>query len=249
MNITSLGRWIASCLLTLLMAGHVGAQDSPESVIAAKLNKARPDLTVESVRASVAPGLYEVQIKAGPMLYATEDGDFFVAGDLYAVNMDGIVNLAEQQRDMDRKELMARIPRKDMIIFSPEGETRASVTVFTDVDCYYCQKLHNEVPAMNQAGIEVRYLAYPRAGVGSESYRKIASAWCAENPQVAITRLKQRKEIPENVCPGNPVADQFMLGQQAGVNGTPALVLEDGRILPGYLSAQDLAQRLGIAAN
>ena len=123
---------------------------------------------------------------------------------------------------------------------------RASVTVFTDVDCFYCQKLHNEVPAMNERGIEVRYLAYPRAGVGSESYRKIASAWCDKDPQEAITRLKNRQNIPENVCPGNPVADQFMLGQQAGVRGTPALVLESGEMVPGYLSAQDLAARVGI---
>ena len=97
-----------------------------------------------------------------------------------------------------------------------------------------------------RAGIEIRYLAYPRAGVGSESYRKIATAWCADDRQQAITMLKNRQSIPDNVCPGNPVADQFMLGQQAGVRGTPALVLEDGQMVPGYVSAVELVKTLGL---
>lgn len=230
----------------LLLPLPSAAQESPEASIAAKLQQARPDLKVESVRASVATGLYEVTLSAGPVLYATADGDFFVLGDLFAVSLDGLTNLSEQQRDIARKELLATVKPEDMIIFSPEGEVKGQVSVFTDVDCFYCQKLHREVPAMNEAGIEVRYLAYPRAGVGSESYRKIASAWCAEDPQKAITALKNRQQIPENVCPGNPVADQFMLGQKAGVRGTPAVVLESGEMVPGYLSATDLAGRLGV---
>lgn len=234
---------LAACMLLPLASG---AQESPEASIAAKLQQARPDLKVASVRPSVAAGLYEVTLAAGPVLYATADGDFFVLGDLFAVDIEGFTNLSELQRDIARKELLASVKSEDMIIFSPEGEVKSQVTVFTDVDCFYCQKLHREVPAMNAAGIEVRYMAYPRAGVGSESYRKIASAWCAEDPRQAITALKNRQQIPENVCPGNPVADQFMLGQKAGVRGTPALVLESGEMVPGYLSAADLAGRLGV---
>jgi thiol:disulfide interchange protein DsbC len=236
---------LTAALLLCLPAAAV-AEETPEATIKAKLQQARSDLAVKSVQASVAPGLYEVQLTAGPILYATADGDFFVLGDLFAVGLDGIVNLAEQQRDIARKELMASIDPDDMIIFAADGERRGSITIFTDVDCFYCQKLHQEVPALNEAGVEVRYLAYPRAGVGSESYRKIASAWCADDPRDAITRLKSRQEIPDNVCPGNPVADQFMLGQQAGVRGTPALVLESGEMVPGYVSADELVQRMGI---
>ena len=106
--------------------------------------------------------------------------------------------------------------------------------------------MHQEVPALNKAGVEVRYLAYPRAGIGSDSYRKIASAWCADDPQDAITKLKARQEIPENVCAGNPVAAQYSLGQRAGVRGTPALVLETGEMVPGYMAADDLVKRMGI---
>ena len=236
----------ASFLLALSLPLAQAAEDGPEADIAAKLQQARPDLSVESVKPSVASGLYEVKLSGGPVLYATPDGDFFVLGDLFSVGITGLTNLSEQQRDIDRKELLAGVAPEDMIIFSPEGETRGAVAVFTDVDCYYCQKLHQEVPALNKAGIEVRYLAYPRAGVGSESYRKIASAWCSENKQQAITLLKNRQQIPENVCPGNPVADQFMLGQKAGVRGTPALVLESGAIHPGDLSADELTEKMGL---
>jgi thiol:disulfide interchange protein DsbC len=241
-------KYAASFLLalSLLASSAQAAENGPEADIAAKLQQARPDLKVESVRPSVAAGLYEVKLQGGPVLYATGDGDFFVLGDLFAVGIGGLTNLSEQQRDLERKEMLATVSREDMIIFSPEGETRGSVSVFTDVDCFYCQKLHQEVPALNKAGIEVRYLAYPRAGVGSDSYRKIASAWCSENRQQAITLLKSRQQIPENVCPGNPVADQFMLGQKAGVRGTPALVLDSGAMHPGYLSADDLTERMGL---
>ncbi len=218
----------------------------PEDDIRVKLLQARPDFKIASIKPSVVDGIYEVQITAGPVLYVTANGDFFFLGDLFSVGIGGIVNLAEQQRDLERIELLAAVDKKDMIIFPAQGETRGSITVFTDVDCFYCQKLHKEVPALNRAGVEVRYLAYPRAGVGSESYRKIATAWCANDRQAALTRLKNRETLPDNVCPGNPVAEQYMLGQKVGVRGTPALVMENGQLLPGYMSAEDLTARMGI---
>jgi thiol:disulfide interchange protein DsbC len=117
--------------------------------------------------------------------------------------------------------------------------------VFTDVDCGYCRKLHLEVPAMNKMGVEVRYLAYPRSGVGSPSYDKLVTAWCSTNRQDAITRMKRGEELPPKKC-DNPVAHEYELGQMAGLTGTPAIVLEDGRMLPGYMSANELGHLLGI---
>ncbi len=247
-------RYLGPLLKLLLVSSLWGAaaasaqvpEGAEEAMIREKLTLARPDLAILNVRPSVAGGLYEVQLQSGPMLYVTADGDFFVLGDLFSVGIDGIVNLAEQQRDIERKALLAAVDPKQMIIFPATGETRATIHVFTDVDCFYCQKLHREVPSMNQAGIEVRYLAYPREGIGGESYRKIASAWCAQDRQQALTKLKNREVVPDNVCPGNPVAEQFMLGQQVGVRGTPALVLESGEMVPGYLSKDDLLNRLGL---
>ena len=125
--------------------------------------------------------------------------------------------------------------------------TKTHINVFTDVDCGYCRKLHQEIADINKLGIEVRYLAYPRQGLGTETHRRIASAWCADNPNEALTTLKQGGQIPNKQC-DNPIAGQYELGQQVGVTGTPAIVTADGRLLPGYMPAPKLAEALGLGS-
>ncbi len=203
-------------------------------------------LKVDSIKTSEIAGLYEVQFINGPMVYATGKGDFFLVGDMFSVGPKGYVNLADKRRDGERVEKLAAVTEDDMIVFSPEGEPKAHITVFTDVTCFYCQKLHKEVPQLNKNGVEVRYLAYPRAGVDSAGFRQLATAWCADNPQEALTRLKSKKSVSENVCPDNPVAAQFQLGQELGVRGTPAIITQDGQMIPGYQSADDLMVTLGL---
>jgi thiol:disulfide interchange protein DsbC len=238
-------------MLIALSLPSVWAGEKVDQALADTLSRklALPEmgLTVESVSTSQLPGLYEVQFaNGGPLVYATKNGDYFVLGDLYAVSADGFVNLAEQRRDGQRKERMETVEIKDMIVFSPEGKPRAHINVFTDVTCFYCQKLHREVPELNKRGVEVRYLAYPRAGTDSDGYRKLASAWCADNPQDTLTRLKQKESVKENVCTPNPVAEQYRLGQEVGVRGTPAIVTETGQMIPGYQSADELMVTLGL---
>ena len=131
------------------------------------------------------------------------------------------------------------------ITFPAVGETKAKIAVFTDIDCGYCRKLHQEVPDMNKLGIEVSYLAYPRAGFGSDSYKKYVSAWCADDKLGAMTLAKNGKSIPSKNC-DNPVDEQYHLGRAIGISGTPAIVLESGRLIPGYLSADKLGKALGI---
>lgn len=221
-----------------------------KAVIEKKFQQSRPELRIESVVQSEIASLYAVKFVNGPVIYVTADGSYFVMGDLYSVEPSGFVNLAEQERDGDRKALLAKVKKADMIVFSPaEQPAKAHVTVFTDVDCFYCQKLHKEMADINRLGIEVRYLAFPRAGIGSDSYKKIASAWCAKDRNEAMTRLKLRQPVATNVCPGNPVADQYQLGQEMGVTGTPALITEDGRLMPGYMPALQLAKALGVAVD
>jgi thiol:disulfide interchange protein DsbC len=234
----------------LLLAALARAADPVDAAVVEKLRAALDNpsmgLKVDTVVQSDVPGMYEVQFSNGPMVYATPDGSHFIVGDLFAVTADGFVNLAEKRRDGQRMEQLEGVSVDDMIVFAAEGETRAHITVFTDVTCFYCQKLHREVPELNKRGVEVRYLAYPRAGVGSDGYRQLASAWCAENPQDALTRLKNRETVPDNVCPGNPISDQYVLGQAMGVRGTPAIITETGRMIPGYQSADDLMVSLGL---
>lgn len=221
-----------------------GAQAAtPAEVIRQAFHKSRPDIQVTLVRASDIKGLYEVTLKDGPTVYATEDGKFFLTGDLFELAPGGFVNIAERGREQVRKKRMAEVKTSDMIVFPATGKAKGAVYVFTDVDCGYCRKLHNEVPELNKLGIEVRYLAYPRdfpRGAQSRTTPKMVSAWCSDDPQQALTALKNDQNVKTATCK-NPVADQYLLGGEVGVNGTPAIVTERGELIPGYMPAQELA--------
>jgi thiol:disulfide interchange protein DsbC len=235
-------------LAVLAQAGQAQAADRKVlQQISDRIAAARPDLRVVSIEETPMPGIYAAQIERGPVVYTNVDGSYFITGDLFKVEERGIVNLAEQKRDQSRKQLMATLDKKDMIVFSPKAplQTKASITVFTDIDCGYCRKLHREVPELNKRGIEVRYMAYPRAGIGSRSYQKLVTAWCSDSPTSTLTALKNNKSVPDASCE-NPVAEHYEAGQRAGVTGTPALVTEDGQLLPGYMPADALAEALGV---
>ena len=238
-------------LLSSLLALGVHADEAadkgltPEEVITAKLEAASPRLKILKIEPSAVEGFYAVSIKNG-ILYADSSGDYLFAGDLYFVEPVGLVNATERDRAGERKELLDSLDESQMIVFAPPQEKlRATITVFTDIDCGYCRKLHQEVPELNRLGIAVRYLAYPRAGAGSDAWNKAVSSWCADNPKIALTKAKRGEEIDEATC-DNPVAAHYDLGGAFGVTGTPAIVLEDGRLQPGYLPAADMARRLGI---
>ena len=216
--------------------------------LVAALRRVNPNIPIERIYPAEMNGFFGVDIMGGQVLYGTADGRYIITGELFATGFETgaeVVNLTEQHRAVIRKDLMAAIPLKDMIVFPAKGQPRDYVQIFTDVDCGYCQKLHAEMAGYNELGIEVRYLAYPRAGLDSESYTKIVGAWCAEDPQGALTAVKAGATIVLNDC-SNPVADQYRLGQQIGVQGTPAIVTSTGQMLPGYLPPQELAGRIGL---
>ncbi len=227
-------------------AEDVAVDPAVSQVIITQLQKGRPDLQFGAVQASPLPGIYQVDVAQGPTLYVTQDGSHFIAGDLFRIAPEGFVNVREQQREAIRVARLAEVPRAQQIVFPAVGTTKAFVTVFTDVDCGYCVKLHREVPRLNELGIEVRYMAYPRAGLESTSYDKIATAWCSKNPSEALTRMKNSEQVEIAVCKNNPVAAQFTLGNELGVRGTPALITEQGVLLPGYMPADQLAATLGV---
>ncbi len=239
-------RHATALLLATLAAASGGwilaaaAGDATGPAVLAKLKALRPDLPVQSVSAAPVPGMSVIELSGGTMLYATNDGRYLIAGDLYELKDDELVNLAEARRDGQRKELVAAVPLEEMAIFPATTTRKAAITVFTDVDCGYCRKLHQEVPELNRLGIEVRYLAYPRQGIGSAAYEKMVSAWCSSDRNDAITRLKRGETILSKTCT-NPVEQQYLLGQEIGVSGTPAIVFESGRMQPGYTPADQLA--------
>lgn len=194
----------------------------------------------DAIKPTPIAGMYEAKFGT-EIIYVSADGRYFFSGDL----IDGSTrtNLSEQSRTVERKDMLAKVEEKDAVIFKAKGEQKHLLTVFTDVDCGYCVKLHKEVPQLNEAGVSVRYLAYPRAGVGSESYKKIVNVWCADDKQNAMTQSKAGETVASKECE-NPVAKEFELGQKLGVNGTPALFTEDGTMIPGYRPADQLVKML-----
>ena len=228
------------------MAEEAGFSEAQIGAALGRIKQVRPDIEFGPITHSEVDGFIKTEIINGPPIYVTPNGSHFIVGTVYEVGETEIVDLAEREMETQREQYMASLKPQDTIAFGPEGKAKSILYVFTDIDCYYCQKLHNEIEEINALGIEVRYLAYPRKGIGSDSYRKIASAWCAEDPQAALTDAKAGRQIKENVCATNPVAAHFDLGSRVGVRGTPALITEDGKLLPGYRPAETLAKLLGV---
>ena len=195
------------------------------------------------------PGVYKVTIQGGNVFYSSATGQHLLRGDMLEVRGDRLVNLTEELKSKQNAKLLKTINTDDMVVFSPKGETKGVVYAFTDVDCGYCRKLHREVAELNELGIELRYLAFPRGGKNSPVYNKLADAWCSVDRKQAMNDLKSGKSISVEIA-GDVAAckslieRQYNLGVQMGVSGTPAMVLENGQMIPGYRPASDIASML-----
>lgn len=199
--------------------------------------------TPDSVSETPVPGLY--QVAYGPsVFYMTADGRYLFEGEL--MDLATRQNLTENTRSGARLAALAEVPESDMIVFAPK-DPKHTITVFTDVDCGYCRKLHGEIEQLNARGIAVRYMAFPRAPQGTPTFAKSESVWCAADRRQAITDAKANKPVEQRSC-DNPVAEQKAIGSAIGVTGTPAIVLEDGQLIPGYRPANELADALDAIA-
>lgn len=199
-----------------------------------------PDMPIEAIAPSPLPGIYEVHLQGGRVLYSSADGQYMLQGFLYQFKDGQALNLTEQVKSKAVAKVMSAVPLSEMVVFAAK-QPKTHITVFTDADCGYCQKLHREVPELNRLGIDVRYMAFPRQGLKSHGYNVMASVWCAKDRQAAMTEAKSRKDLPEAKC-DNPVAKQYELGQLIGIDGTPAIVLANGELIPGYRPAPELAK-------
>ncbi len=191
-----------------------------------------------SIQQSVIPNMYQVMYGT-EVVYVSSDGKYFLAGDL--INTETRENMSDVAKQSVRKKILDRQDNKP-VVFKAKDE-KHKLTVFTDIDCPYCAKLHREVPELNAKGITIEYLMFPRAGLKSESFNKAVSMWCADDNKQAMTDAKARKPIPSKTCE-NPIADQYNLGQEVGVTGTPALITSTGKLIPGYMPADRLAKML-----
>lgn len=237
-------------LLALLLSLPAFANDVPKAVdaaIRAKLGGAMPGVEITRVLPSPVAGLYEVVLDGSESAWVSADGQYLVSGDLYRATAKGLVNVSDENKMPLRREALAKLKPADMITFAAKGREKARIYVFTDVDCGYCRKMHQEVDALNAAGVTVHYLAFPRSGVDTATARKMDSAWCAPDRNAALTELKRGKSLPPApVACKSPVADQYRQGVALGVRGTPATFTASGEQVGGYVPVAQLLPKLGL---
>lgn len=233
-------RLLFSLILGYACMANAANGEKSEKVIRDTLLRQFPHLKVSQIKPAGIAGLY--QVSAGPVvLYMSADGRYIFDGDVYDTQTNN-QNLTEKERQATRKALFDAIPDKEFIWYKAKNP-KHTVTVFTDIDCGYCRRFHQQVKELNAKGVSIRYLAFPRSGVGTPSYDKIVSVWCSDVPALALTKAKEGEVIPVKQCE-SPVQKQFELGAMAGVQGTPSLILEDGTLIPGYLPADKLLEIL-----
>jgi len=218
---------------------------APEDVIRDSLGEAVPNASIESIEASEAPGFYRVQLGGGESIHIDGQGEHLFTGDLLKISDDGLVNVTEQRKAGERRTTMDAYEGGEPITYAATNQQRAVIDVFTDIDCPYCRKLHDEIDTMNDMGITVNYYAFPRSGPNTPSWEKHESTWCSNNPDDAMNAALAGQSIPQKSC-HNPVNEHYRLGKRIGVTGTPAIVIENGEIIPGYVPADRLAGELGL---
>lgn len=224
----------------VLFCSAVTAQAADDTAkIVSSLEKIVPGVQPDSVKPSPVPGLYEV-VYGMDVVYISKDGKYLIQGDL--LELDTRANLTEELRTTGRREVIKTLPESGMVVFAP-AKPKHTVTIFTDIDCGYCRKLHAEIASYNKAGIKVRYAAYPRAGVGSDSYNKAVAVWCSANKQEAMTKAKAGQAVEAKPC-DHPIEKHMAAARALGVQGTPTIVLDDGHVVPGYVPAEHLLQTI-----
>lgn len=205
--------------------------------VVAKLPGAKP----EDVAASPIPGLYEVTV-GGMIVYVSSDGRHLVSGNVY--DLDTQVNLTSERRNSLRAKALATAKEDQMIIFGP-ASSKMTVTVFTDIDCGFCRRFHNQIADINKAGVRVRYMLFPRTGPGTESWRKAEAVWCAKDRRDALTRAKKGEDLKTRSCPeADSVKTQWAFGEDLGVEGTPAIFTQNGDYIGGFMTPDQLVQTI-----
>ncbi len=222
--------------------------DKSFSAVRASLLRFSPDVPIQHIRASAIPGIAEVELDSG-IIYLSNDGQYLIRGDISRLDGKSMVSLTDEAMGRKRVEVMKTLKHQDMVVFPAKGKAKEVVTVFTDTDCSFCRRLHEEVPEMNRLGIEVRYLAYPRnlprTGPEAGTSKVMRDIWCHPKPDQAMTIVKQGGRVADAKagCKA-PIEEQYLIGQKMGVQGTPAIYNSKGVNVGGYLTAAKLAERL-----
>lgn len=222
-------------------AQHPAPQQTPgKTDVRAEVATHIPGARADELRPTPVPGIFELT-RGTDVAYVTADGKYAFSGDLYELSSNN--DLTEQHRRELRVKRIAAFPENEMLIFGPQSP-KYTITVFTDVDCPYCRKLHSQIGEYNRLGVRVRYLLYPRMGPNTPSWTKAEQVWCSANRNDALTRAKLGEELKAKPCADNPVARSYALGRDFALEGTPAIIMPDGEMLPGYVPPDVLVKHL-----
>ncbi|WP_222565201.1 DsbC family protein [Novilysobacter antarcticus] len=219
------------------------ATGSPEERAVAAIAALNPEVKVDYIGKAPIPGFREAVV-GGQVIYVSDDGNylFFAGAGGALLDTRTQKNLSEATLGGMRNKLLKTIPASERIVFAPPNP-KHTVTVFTDVECGYCRKMHQEIKQYNAEGIAVEYLAFPRMGIGSDDYKQMVSVWCSPDRKSALTQAKSTGKVDSRNCK-NTVADQYQVGQSVGLTGTPMIIARDGSQVGGYLPAKALRAAL-----
>lgn len=230
----------ALAAVLLLVSSAMSSVHADEAKVREAINTLVPQAKIDSVSDSALPGFSEV-VLGGQVVYVSDDGRYVVSGAVFDVASKS--NLTEARYAEIRRVALAKVPPSKRIIFAAKNPKHV-VTVFTDIDCGYCRHLHQQMAGYNEAGITVEYLFFPRSGPGTESWNKAVAVWCAADSRAALTAAKNGEPIEMKTDCSNPVNDDFELGKQIGVSGTPAVITADGTQIGGYMEPPQMLARL-----
>ena len=230
-------------LISFILIFSVSVSASQDNIREGLKNILPDGAVIELIEPSPIPGIYAVYYGDLQPIYVTQDGSFFIYGDIYKINVNSISNITEKSIAERRKLLLQNIPSEELISFKSSNE-QFSVIVFTDVDCGYCRKLHNQIDEYNSLGISINYAAFPRSGLGTSAFTKMVGAWCSNNPKDSMTKLKNNLTLDISFCENQPVSKQYIIGKKLGVDGTPSFFSMDGEMFPGYIEPEELLLRL-----
>ena len=230
-------RICVSIVLVFIASPVISDQSVPLSVVQAAASLV-PELEPDELSSTAIPGLY-VAVFGAQVVYISSDGSYLLTGDL--IELESGRNLTEVVRSKARRDIIDALDESEMVVFRP-NKIRSTITIFTDISCPYCVKLHEEIRVLSDAGVKVRYLAYPRAGIPSQAHDLLVSVWCSANRQQALTDAKAGRTIDRKRC-DTPIHEHMAIAEQLGLRGTPTIILQDGTVIPGYMPANELIER------
>ena len=231
---------IAVSLLSLTLS----TAQADENTIKESIAKSMPTMKIDAIKASEVKALYEVLV-GSTVFYVSEDGKYLIEDHGHLIDIAARKDLTEGKLNESHVKAINKLGVDKMIIFKPKT-SKYTVSIFTDIDCGYCRKLHSELDSYMAEGITIQYIFFPRTGKNTESYKKAISVWCAgdaEARKTALTAAKKGATPKEKTC-DNPIDEQMEIGAEFNINGTPTIISEKGTVYPGYLPAKQLAEML-----